>query len=114
MASKKSVTKKGSHKVPKIKILIELSRRARREVDKLFKRSEAGTITNAEMNTGLKEAETPLKQMRDYIDTTLSDMSKLLKRTEANTITKKQLNIKLNVVRKRVKRMLNHGNGMHH
>jgi hypothetical protein len=114
MASKKSVTKRGSHKVPKIKILIELSRRARRDVEKLLKRSEAGTITNAEMSTGLKEAEEPLEQMRDYINTTLSDMSKLLKLTQASTITKRELNIKLNVVRKRVKRMLNHGNGMHH
>jgi hypothetical protein len=113
MASKRSVTERGSHKVPKVKILIELSRRARREVDKLFKRSEAGTITNAELNTGLKEAEVPLEQMRDYINTTLSDMSKLLKRSQTSTISKKELNIKLNVVRKRVKRMLNHSNGVH-
>jgi hypothetical protein len=114
MASKRSVTAKGSQKAPKVKILIELSRRAKREVDKLLKRSEAGTITNAELNTGLKEAEVPLRQMRDYIDATLSDMSKLLKRTRASTITEKQLNIKLYAVRKRVKLMLNHSNGMHY
>ena len=83
-------------------------------MEKLLKHSEAGTITNAELNTGLKEAEVPLKQMLDYINTTLDDLSKLLKRTQASTITKKELNIKLNVVRKRVKRMLNHGNGYHH
>lgn len=114
MASKRSVTARGSHKAPKVKILIELSRRARREVEKLLRRSEAGTIDNVELTKGLKEAEVPLQQMRDYIDATLSDMSKLLKRTQASTITKKELNTKLNAVRKQVKRMLNHSNGFHH
>ena len=114
MASKRSVTARGSHKAPKVKILIELSRRARREVEKLLKGSETGTITNAELNAGLKEAEVPLQQMRDYIDATLSDMSKLMKRTQASTITKKELNIKLDAMRKRVKRMLNHSNGYRH
>jgi chromosome condensin MukBEF complex kleisin-like MukF subunit len=114
MASKRSVTARGSHKVPRVKILIELSRRARREVEKLLKRSEAGTIDNAELKKGLKEAEVPLRQMRDYINATLSDMSKLLKRTQASTITEKELNTKLNAVRKQVKRMLNHSNGFHH
>ncbi len=60
-------------------------------MDKLLKRSEAGTITNAELNTGLKDAEVPLRQMRDYIDATLSDISKLRKRTRASTITKKAI-----------------------
>lgn len=114
MASKRSVTARGSHKAPKVKILIELSRRARREVEKLLRHSEAGTITNAELKTGLKHAEVPLRQMRDYINATLSDISKLLKRTQTSTITKRELNIKLDAMRKRVKRMLNHSNGFHH
>lgn len=114
MASKRKVAAKVSNKVPKVKILIELSRRARREIDKLVRRSEAGTITNVEVSRGLKEAEVPLQQMRDYIDTTLSDVASLLKRAQASTITKKQMDIKLIAVRKQVKRMLNHENGFHH
>jgi len=114
MAAKRSVKPRETHKIPKVKILIELSRRARREVDKLLRRSEAGTITSADLNAGLKEAEVPLQLMRNYIDSTLSDMSKLLKLARASSISKREMNIKLNIVRKRVKRMLNHGNGMHH
>jgi hypothetical protein len=113
MASKKTVTKKVSHKTPKVRILIELSRRARREVEKLLRSNKAGTITKSELNTGLKQAEVPLKQMLVYINATLDDMSKLLKRTQGQAINSKQLNIKLDVVRRRVKRMLNHTNGFH-
>ena len=113
MASKKTVTKKGSHKAPKVRILIELSRRARREVEKLLRSNKAGTITEAELSTGLKQAEVPLKQMLVYINATLNDMSKLLKRTQGQAMNSKQLNTKLDVVRRRVKRMLNHTNGFH-
>jgi hypothetical protein len=113
MASKKTVTKSGSNKAPKVRILIELSRRARREVEKLLRSSKAGTITESELNTGLKQAEVPLKQMLDYINATLDDMSKLLKRTHGKTIKSKELSTKLDVVRRRVKRMLNHTNGYH-
>jgi hypothetical protein len=113
MATKRSVTKKGSNKAPKFKILIQLSTRARREVEKLLKRSEAGTISNAQLNTGLKKAEAPLEQMLDYINATLSDMSTLLKGAQNSTMTKKQLNIKLIAVRKRVKLMINHSNNDH-
>jgi hypothetical protein len=114
MASKKKVAKRGSNKTPKVKILIELSRRARREVEKLLRSSKAGTITKAELNTGLKQAEAPLKQMLVYITATLNDMSRLQKRARGKTIDLKDLNAKLDVMRKRVKRMLNHTNGLHH
>jgi hypothetical protein len=116
MASKNSVTKKASRKAPKTEILIKLSRRARREVEKLLKRSEAGTITHAELNAGLKEAEAPLKQMLDYITKTLEDMLRLQKRTRGTTIDLKDLNAKLKAVRKSVYRLLNHsGPGdLHH
>jgi hypothetical protein len=113
MASKKTATKKVSHEAPKVRILIELSRRARREVDRLLKSNKAGTMTESELNAGLKQAEVPLKQMLDYINATLDDMSKLLKRTQGQAINSKQLSIKLDVVRRRVKRMLNHTNGYH-
>lgn len=113
MASKKTATKRATPKTPKVKVLIELSRRARREVETLLRRSEAGTITMAEMKAGLKQAEAPLKQMLGYINNTLDDVSKLLKRTESKTINLKEFNAKLNVVRKQVKGMLNHTNGFH-
>ena len=45
MASKKKVTKRAARKVPKVKVLIQLSRRAKREIDKLLKGSKTGTIT---------------------------------------------------------------------
>ena len=111
MASKKTVAKKRSPKDPKVKILIELSRRARREVDKLLKQSIAGTIDSAELNMGLNEAEAPLKQMLDYVKTTLSDLSQLQKLSLTRTLSKKQLNTKLKAVRRRMKLMSNHGNG---
>lgn len=113
MVSKKKVPAKRSNKVPKSKILIELSRRARREIDKLVRRSEAGTLTDVEASTGLKETKVTLQEMRDYIDTALSDVSNLLERTDTSLITSKQLKIKLIAVRKQVKRMLWHGNGDH-
>jgi hypothetical protein len=114
MASKKTIKKTGSHEVPKVKILIELSRRAEREVKTLLKRSEAGTITNAELNTGLKEVAAPLKQMLDYIEATLEDVSKLQKRTELKTITTKQLSTDLHEIDRSVNLMLDHGDFPHH
>ena len=108
MASKKTVTKKGSHKAPKVKVLIQLSRRAKRELDKLLKRSEAGTITKGQLNTGLKEVAAPLKQMLDYIDVTLDDLSKLQKLNAIKTIATKQLNVDLQEIHRSVSRMLNH------
>jgi hypothetical protein len=114
MASKKTVTKRGAHKAPKVKVLIQLSRRAKREADKLLKRSKAGTITKEQLNTGLKEVAAPLKQMLDYIDATLDNVSKLQKRTAVRTITTKQLNIDLRKIDRGVNRMLNHEGPSHH
>jgi hypothetical protein len=110
MASKRSVTKQ----VPKVKILVQLSQRARRDTEKLLKRSEARTMTIVELNAGFKEVEASLKQMLNYIDTTLDDMSKLLKRAKAKTITREELNIGLFEGRRRLKLMYNWGNGWHH
>ena len=113
MASKRSNTERGSHQAPKVKILIELSQRAKHEVEKLLARSEAGNITKVELSTGLEELETPLKQMLDYIKGTLDDTSRLTALGQAKTIDTSKLNTGLKEVRKRVKLMLNHGNGDH-
>lgn len=113
MAAKKSVKKKPADAAPENRILIQLSRRAKREVDKLLKRSEAGTITGTDLSSGLKEAGTSLKQMRDYITATLDEMSALRKLAESKSITKKQLDTELVAVRRLVKLMFNHGNGDH-
>jgi hypothetical protein len=109
MASKKKLTKSGSQ-TPKVRILIQLSRRAKAEVVKLFKRTKAGTITKEELNTGLQKVEAPLKQMLNYINATLDDLSRL-KRDQTRTLATTDLKIRLRQVGKRVKRMFNHGNG---
>lgn len=109
MASKKKVTTSGSQ-TPKVRILIQLSRRAKAEVAKLLKRTEAGTITKVELNTALQKVEAPLKQMLNYISGTLDDLSRL-KRDQTITFATRELKIRLKKVGKRVKRMFNHGNG---
>jgi len=115
MASKKTVTKRAARKVPKVKVLIQLSRRAKREMDKLLKGSKTGTITQRQLNTGLKEVAAPLKQMLKYIDATLDGVSKLQKRTAASSISPKQLNTKLLELDSGVNRMLDHSyNSGHH
>ena len=107
MASKKTATKRVSHKAPKVKVLIQLSKRAKRELDKLLKRSKAGTITKGQLNAGLKDVAAPLKQMLDYVDVTLDDLSKLQK-LDVKTSTTKQLNLDLQEIHRSVSRMLNH------
>jgi hypothetical protein len=109
--TKKTVRSKGAHETPKVRIFIELSRRARRELQKLLKSGEAGTLSNADLKTGLDEVKEPLGEMVEYINVTLADMAELIKSTRGKpVITKAGVN-KLKIVRRRVKLMLNHGNG---
>lgn len=68
MASKRSTTKRepgdrGSTKSE----LKRLSRDAKAEVTRLLQRSRAGTITRAELDTGLREVGAQLQQMHVFI-----------------------------------------------
>jgi len=47
--------------------LKRLSREAKAEVTRLLQRSRAGTITRAELDTGLREVGTQLEQMWFFI-----------------------------------------------
>jgi hypothetical protein len=67
MASKKNVRRSGSGKRRKAKKVLELSRDAKAEAAKLLKGSQRGTITNVELNTGLRELDTGLKRMMHLI-----------------------------------------------
>jgi hypothetical protein len=67
MASKKTVTRSGSDKRRDAEAVLELSKRAKAEVAKLLKRNQAGTVTRADLETGLEEVEEQLKQMLGMI-----------------------------------------------
>ena len=67
MASKKTVAKSGSDKHQDAKTVLQLSKRAKAEVAKLLKRNQAGTVTRAELETGLEELEEQLEQMLGMI-----------------------------------------------
>jgi hypothetical protein len=67
MASKKNVRRSGSGKRRKAKKVLALSRDAKAEAAKLLKGSQRGTITNVELNTGLRELDTGLKRMMHLI-----------------------------------------------
>jgi hypothetical protein len=67
MALKKTVRTRGSEKRPEAESVLKLSKRAKVEVAKLLKRNEAGTITRAQLDTGLEELEERLKQMIHFV-----------------------------------------------
>ncbi len=67
MASKRTVGRRGSEKRQEAESVLKLSRRAKAEVAKLLKRNEAGTITRAQLDTGLEELEEQLKQMIHFV-----------------------------------------------
>jgi len=68
MASKRSTTKRESDDRGTTKSdLKQLSREAKAEVTRLLQRSRAGTITRAELDTGLREVQAQLKQMWVFI-----------------------------------------------
>jgi len=63
MASKRTVARSGSDKHREAEIVLQLSKRAKVEVAKLLKGNQAGTITRAQLETGLEEVEERLKRM---------------------------------------------------
>ena len=68
MASKRSTTKTGPADRGTTKSeLKRLSRDAKAEVTRLLQRSRAGTITRAELDTGLREVGAQLQQMHVFI-----------------------------------------------
>jgi hypothetical protein len=63
MASKRTVGTRGSEKRREAETVLKVSQRAQAEVAKLLKRNQAGTITRAQLDTGLEEIDEGLKQM---------------------------------------------------
>jgi len=108
MASKKKVATTHTA-APEFRILIELSRRARHEVQDLLKRTAAGNITKVELNTRLKNVEIPMKQMLDYINETLDEVSRM-RRDQTRITDTGELETDLREVGKRLKLMFDHSN----
>jgi hypothetical protein len=67
MASKRTVTRRGSDKRREAKTALKLSRRAKAEVATLLKRNQAGTITRVQLKTGLQEVDQGLKRLLGMI-----------------------------------------------
>ena len=67
MASKRTVAKGGADKHREAKAVLKLSARAKAEVAKLLKGSQAGTITRGQLDTGLEEVDERLKQMIVFV-----------------------------------------------
>ncbi len=67
MASKRTVTRRGSNKRREAETVLKLSRKAKAEVAKLLTRNQAGTITRVKLDTGLKEVEQKLKRMTFFV-----------------------------------------------
>ena len=67
MASKRNRTRKSSDKQNKAKEALELSASARAEIAKLLKDDQEGTITRAQMETGLEEVDERLKRILAFI-----------------------------------------------
>jgi hypothetical protein len=63
MASKRTGTRTRPVNVRSLKTVRELTRRARVEVAKLLGRNQRGTITQAKLETGLKELHTKLEKI---------------------------------------------------
>lgn len=67
MASKRIRKKKSPGKQQKAKAALELSASARAEIARLLKDDQAGTITRAELETGLEEVDERLKRILAFI-----------------------------------------------
>jgi hypothetical protein len=67
MASKRTVAKGGADKHREAETVLKLSRRAKAEVAKLLKGNQAGSITRAQLDTGLEEIDDRLKQMIVFV-----------------------------------------------
>jgi hypothetical protein len=77
MATKKTVTRRGSDKREKAKTIVKLSLRAQAEVAKLLKRNQTGPLTRVELNTELKKLNTGLKKV-ERLGRMLNHINKVL------------------------------------
>jgi len=63
MASKRTVTRRGSGQRGELKTVRQLTRSAKAELARLLRRNRAGTITRLDLDTGLEELEEVLKKI---------------------------------------------------
>jgi hypothetical protein len=68
MAPRRTDERRGSDKRRDAKDVLRIARRARAEVAKLLRRSRAGTITQLELDAGLKEVKQELKRTMFFVD----------------------------------------------
>jgi len=66
MASRRPVKKREPHQGRDLKRLRKLQRRAEAEVERLLKRTKAGNITRAQLQTGLEEVRDWLTNLHFY------------------------------------------------
>jgi hypothetical protein len=63
MASKRTVTRRGSGHRGELKTVRKLTRSAKAELAKLLRRNRDGTISRLDLDTGLEELEALLKKI---------------------------------------------------
>jgi hypothetical protein len=63
MASKRTVTRRGSGQRGELKTVRKLTGSAKAELAKLLRRNRAGTISRLDLDTGLEELEALLKKI---------------------------------------------------
>ncbi len=66
MASRRPVKKREPHQGRDLKRLRKFQRRAEAEVERLLKRTKAGNITRAQLQTGLEEVRDQLTNLHFY------------------------------------------------
>ena len=66
MASRRTVKKREPRQGRDLKLLRKFQRRAEAEVERLLKRTEAGNITRAQLQTGLEEVRDLLTNLHFY------------------------------------------------
>ena len=66
MASRRPVKKREPRQGRDLKLLRKFQRRAEAEVERLLKRTEAGNITRAQLQTGLEEVRDLLTNLHFY------------------------------------------------
>jgi hypothetical protein len=92
-------------------MLTKQLKRTKAKVAKLLKRTKGGTVTKAQFNTELKKVEKSLKQLRDYLDGALGEISRV-KRSGTRAVDTAELNLRLKDLGKRLQRICNHDNGI--
>ena len=66
MAARRTVKQREPHQGRDLKLLRKFQRRAEAEVERLLKRTEAGNITRAQLQTGLEEVRDLLTNLHFY------------------------------------------------